>query len=327
MKKRILSIFIPLIILSLLGIGLYRRTVDARPVASGILERDRIELPALQAERITVIHASEGESIEKGDLILEQDDRRARAALDAARAEADSAAANLEKLESGPRPEEIAQVRALLDGAEAVLEQQKDNLERVREMDRKNFNSKTDLEAAEASYKQALANRDELTARLALLEQGNRSEDIEMARSALAAAEASLELALYSLEDLSLKAPRRGIIDSIPLKEGATPAAGTPLAVLLADSVPYARVYIPETWHTRVKAGDSVILIADGLEKELAGTILTVSAEPVFTPYFALNQSDRGHLSYAARVDIIDPEAAVLKPGTPVRMPLTRIEE
>ena len=97
------------------------------------------------------------------------------------------------------------------------------------------------------------------------------------------------------------------------------------LAVLLTGTAPYARVYIPETWHLRVNAGDRVRVKADGMEGDLEGIIRTVSAEPVFTPYFALNQSDRGHLSYAAKVDIISPEAATLKPGTPVRMDLTDI--
>ena len=136
-KKTLPFVIIPLILLSALGFGIYKRSLDARPTASGILERDRIELPALMAERITEIHVSEGEQIQEGDIILEQDNRRALAAYSSAQAEADRAAASLEKVQNGPRPEEKAQVRALLEGAEALLEQQTDNLNRVREMDRR----------------------------------------------------------------------------------------------------------------------------------------------------------------------------------------------
>jgi HlyD family secretion protein len=60
----------------------------------------------------------------------------------------------------------------------------------------------------------------------------------------------------------------------------------------------------------------------DGLEGELEGRIRQIAAEPVFTPYFALNQSDRGHLTYVAKVDILDERAKAFKPGTPLKMPL-----
>jgi HlyD family secretion protein len=317
-KKALLSI--PLLLAAALAVFLLGVSRSEPPQASGLLERERIEIPSRSFERITSLEAEEGDYLSRGDIILRQDDRRALAALTAARADRDGAAARLERLKNGARPEEIRQLKALLTAAEGVLKEREDNLERLQELVQKNFSSQAELDSAESAWKQALGNRDELRARLDLLLAGARREELDEASAVLAAADAALEKARLDLEELTVRAPRDGQLESLPYEEGASPAAGRTLAVMLAGDRPYARVYIPEAWHGRLNSGDSVELMIDGLESPLEGRISRISTDPVFTPYFALNQSDRGRLSYTARIDLTGAPALEMKPGTPVRL-------
>ena len=320
-------ILIPLLLVIAILIFLFGLRRNEAPQASGLLERDRIELPSRSFERIVSISADEGDYLEKGDIILKQDDQRARALLSAAEADRDGVSARLEQLRNGARPEEIRQVQALLTAAEGVLKERDDNLKRIRELLLKNFSSQADLDSAESAWKQALGNRDELEARLDLLQAGARREELKEAESALAAAGAALEKARLDLEELTVRAPRDGQLESLPYEMGATPTAGQTLAVMLAGERPYARVYIPESWHGLLKSGDMVEVLIDGISTPLEGKIIRISTEPVFTPYFALNQSDRGRLSYIARIDITDSRVSGMKPGTPVRVPLHKSEQ
>ncbi len=321
-RRMIPRVLIPLLLGGLVTFTVIRSQRESMPLASGILERDRIELPAKAMEQIGEIFVSEGEQVRQGQILLQLDTARSEANLQSARADRMNAEAALEKVRNGTRPEEINQVKALLEAAEGILIERERNLERLKKLNQQNFSSTADKDAAESLWIQALGSRNELKARLNLLVEGSRPEDLKMAEAALEAAEARETLAALALDDLTLKAPEEGVVDSLPLKKGATPLSGQTLAVLLTGEIPYARVYIPEEQISSVTIGMELPLQIDGNDKTFQGTLRRLSSAPVYTPYFALNQSDRGHLSYLAIIDIRDPDAAHLAPGTPVRVPL-----
>src|SRR5438067_8845027 len=68
---------------------------------SGTIEVDEVHVASRYGGRVEKIHAQEGDALRAGDLIVE---------IDAAelRARRDLAAAQLDELQRGPRPEEIA---------------------------------------------------------------------------------------------------------------------------------------------------------------------------------------------------------------------------
>ena len=94
------------------------------------------------------------------------------------------------------------------------------------------------------------------------------------------------------------------------------------MAVLLADGVPYARVYVPEPLRAEYRPGAQVNLRVDGVEAPLQGIVRFVSAEASFTPYYSLTQKDRTRLSYLAEITVGDPRAADLPAGVPVQVTL-----
>jgi HlyD family secretion protein len=89
---------------------------------------------------------------------------------------------------------------------------------------------------------------------------------------------------------------------------------------MLADTAPYARVYVPEPLRVRIRPGLDVTVRVDGVDEPFGGRVRSVSHDAVFTPYYALTERDRSRLAYVAEVDLVDPQARDLPTGIPVEV-------
>ena len=78
---------------------------------------------------------------------------------------------------------------------------------------------------------------------------------------------------------------------------------------------------MPEELRVGVRVGDAATVFVDGMEQTLRGRVRWVASEAMFTPYFALTERDRGHLTYQAKIEL-DIEGARLPDGVPVEVEL-----
>jgi HlyD family secretion protein len=292
------------------------------PQMHGTLERDRLELVAESNERIVELHVSEGDVVTSGDLLLRQEAGTMQARLDQARAAVVEAERRLADAVAGPRQREMDEARAALGGADSSLATEQKECERIDALVERKLLSASSRDQARARRDMALAARDEARARLRLLEEGTRPEQVRQARAAVDRARASLAELETSAARYEVRAPRDGRVEALPYRLGERPPAGAPVVVMLADGVPYARIYVPEPLRAQVTAGQAVDLTMDGVDGVLHGVIRYVSAEAAYTPYYALTQKDRTRLSFLAEVVLDDPRAASLPVGLPVQVTL-----
>jgi HlyD family secretion protein len=285
------------------------------PQMHGTLERDR-------NERIVELHVSEGDAVTTGDLLLRQEAGTMQARLDQARAAVVEAERRLADAVAGPRQREMDEARAALGGADSSLATEQKEYERIDALVERKLLSASSRDQARARRDMALAARDEARARLRLLEEGTRPEQVRQARAAVDRARASLAELETSAARYEVRAPRDGRVEALPYRLGERPPAGAPVVVMLADGVPYARIYVPEPLRAQVTAGQAVDLTMDGVDGVLHGVIRYVSAEAAYTPYYALTQKDRTRLSFLAEVVLDDPRAASLPVGLPVQVTL-----
>jgi len=286
-------------------------------VAVGELASDRIELTAETNEPIIAINVAEGERVDAGRVLVEQDARRATARLAEAEAALAQLQARLDELVRGPRAELITAARANGEGATQELEFRESELQRTREVHARGLASPDALDRARAALDAAQAN---LKLRLAQLEEllsGTTLEELAQAAQAVKQAAARRDAAQVDLERTTILAPVAGIADSRLFELGERPTPGQPLMVVLAGEQPYARVYVPERLRIHVRPGSAVRVRIDGLEQSVPGTVRWVASEAAFTPYFALTERDRGRLTYEAKVDL-DFDGARLPDGVPV---------
>lgn len=313
----------PLPLIRLLAAGALVATIsacteDTDNLALGTLERDRVALTATAAEVLIDLPVSQGTPVTKGTVLARLDATQQQAVVNQAAAEVQKSQANLEKLENGAREEEIAKAEASVAGAKAELVEAENNFERFLDLTTRGTTSKAQLDSARATRDAAEANLKSAEQQLLELVTGTRPEDLKMARAELAAAKASLATQKKILSDLTIIASRDGVLDSLPWNLGERVTVGSPIAVMLAGDAPYARVYVPEPHRVKINEGDKLVVRVDGLDDPIDGHVRWISSEPSFTPYYALNQSDRARLMYVAEIQLPD-SAASLPNGVPAQ--------
>jgi len=290
----------------------------------GTVERDRLELIAESNERIVEIAVHEGDRVTAGTMLVRQEAGTAQPRIDQSRAALNETQRRLADLEQGPRAREIEEARAALGGAESESQAAQNEFARVQTLVQQKLLSQSNLDQARATRDATRASRNAARARYELLRQGTRTEQVAEARAAVQRASAALAEVETVASRHTVTAPRDGIVEALPYKLGERPAAGRPVAILLADGVPYARVYVPEPLRAEFVAGTRVEAAVDGREERLHGTVRYISAEAAFTPYYSLTQKDRSRLAYLAEITLGD--AAALPAGMPVQvfLPVTQ---
>ena len=308
---RIMAIFVSCLCLT----GCYGDRADE---ALGTLERDRIVLKATADEIILQQPIPEGTMVTKGTLLVQLDDARQLALVARARAEVAQASARLEELRNGARAEDIAAATARVDGAKATLKESASSYARAVSLVEQRLASQASLDSALASHDAAEANLESASEELLRLTNGTRQEQLDQGAAALQSTEAQLAFEQHKLSELSVISTRDAYLDSLPWNVGERVALGATLAVLLAGDKPYARVYVPEPWRARLRTGDNYSVKVDGIEQPFSARLRWIATDPAFTPYFALNASDRARLVYMAEFDLEEGEE--LPTGIPAQV-------
>ena len=289
--------------------------------ALGTVERDRLLLKATASEIIVDTPAAKGQPVRIGDIIVQLDTSRQQLSLSKAQAAADAAQANLKKLEKGARSEEVAAQTAALKQAQVEGDEAERQYHRAQNLWAKKLISQAEFDKTKTQWNSATAAQERIHQSLLVLTHGSRPEDLAQAQAQYQQAVQQRNLEQRLLDDLSIRATRNAKVDDIPKHPGDRATTGDVLAILLADAVPYARVYIPEALRASVTQGKHLTVHIDGYPHTLDGNVRWVSQDPAFTPYYALNSNDRSRLVYLAEIEL--PESAREIPsGIPVQVDL-----
>lgn len=310
---------------NLLAVGLTLVLVNACSedptlTSTGLLEWDRLELVAEGNEPVLRLLVQEGDRLEAGAIILQQDARRVQAQLDEALALGLQAQAKLAELSRGPRGELIAEAKARLQGLQSEEDSTRREWLRSQSLVAKKLISPEAVDLARTQLQKASANKNAARAALEAMLNGATVEELNQAEAAVAQADAHARALQVTLDNMTLRAPRAGLLDSLLYDVGERPPPGAVIAVLLVDTAPYARVYVPEPVRAQVQQGSSATIYVDGIAQSFEGRVRSISSDAVFTPYYSLTENDRSRLSFLARVEFVDSEGQNLPSGLPLRV-------
>ncbi len=308
-----------LMLMAALVIGGCQRQV---PQALGTLEWERVNGRAIASEVIEEVHVGEGDFVDRDAPLLKLDSTLIDARVVQLQAAVEHSRWLLRELEAGARPQELEQARAVLAAAESDLAASELAYRRQRQLAEQGHASERDLEHSRNLHEGAVARRREAVAGLSLVTAGARPEQLAQARTRLRQAEAELQYERTLRRRYTVRAARAGRVDSLVFKLGDKPPAGAVLVTVLVGERPYARVYVPEPWRRMFHPGGEFPVRVDGIEQVFVGRVRKLSAEPSFTPYFALTERDRSRLSYLAELDLQEPGARRLAAGQPVQVAL-----
>lgn len=219
------------------------RTVSA----SGRVEpvSEEVVLAAELTGRLVALPLEEGAVIRKGEIVARLDDREYRSRLDSAIALRRQKEAELLRLRNGTRDQERREAKALMDEAQAVLENQRTERDRRIALFRTGDIAREEVERAERMVAVAAARHSASIERHSLVDAAARIEDIARAEAEVALAVSGVEAAGILLAKTVIRSPIDGVVLRRHLRVGeivASGPGGAPMPVLTVADISRLRV-------------------------------------------------------------------------------------
>ena len=318
--------------------------------ASGVLEARNINLGSKIGGRVTKVLVREGERVEAGQILLEFDGSEQAARVEQARGRLALAKANLEKMETGSRPEDIAETEAAarqngqapgfrveeLASARADLQRARTdaaNAEtefyRLEHLLARNLVSRRDYDDVASRYRMAQAQvaglehaveaaNGRLRAAKAVMERtekGFRREEIEAARGELFIAEGQLHEAEVLWAEREVRAPAPAVVEVLDLRPGHLLQANAVVAKLLEDDQLFVMVYVPETRIGGVHLGQSAEVRVDAdPDRVFHAQVEQIRQQAEFLPRNVQTFEERTHQVIGVKLRVHN-EAGALRAG------------
>ena len=262
-----------------------RRKAGDLLVLQGNVEVRQVNLGFKVAGRIKQIFVDEEDSVVEGQTLASLDKVYFEESLAQVRAQREQSAASLAKMEAGNRPEEIAQIEALVAEREAIVTNTKVTLDRAKQLLKTSTGTQKTYDDALAANWQAEAQLNSSRQALRLMNIGFRKEDIDAARGQLAERDALLQVTQRQLTDADLKAPSAGVVLSRVREAGAIVNVGETVYVLSLTTPVWVRTYVSEVDLGRISPGMDVEIKTDTPNvKPRKGRIGFISPTAEFTP-------------------------------------------
>lgn len=219
MIKRLVPLL--LVVLAVVGAIVYSKYRPVPDRVSGFIEADEIRLGSRVGGRVAEVLIEEGQRVKRGETLVKLEPFDLLAEQEQAKATLASREADLQKLQTGLRPEEVAQAQARYEQLQATLDElvagprkqeidaaaahlraaeaqrrlAAENFRRVSQLVASNATTQENLDQATESLAAAEAAVAAQQEKLNLLEAGTREETIRSARAKVEEARLAWELA------------------------------------------------------------------------------------------------------------------------------------
>lgn len=204
---------------------------------------------------IESIYVKEGDAIKKGDLIAKIKPKDYQLALEASKAQYDSAQMSINK----DIPNKLAQAKAQLDFTQITYDRVK-ALYEDGSVSRSDFDEiKTKLSVDKSTYQLA-------------------QDAYEIANMQLGQAKAAYEHSADNVNETSIYSPLDGVVLKKLSAEGEVQGAGYPVAVVGVTSEVWAEFGVTDAQIGQFKIGQKWPVYVYGIEKQLEGTVAEVGA-------------------------------------------------
>jgi HlyD family secretion protein len=250
------------------------RLVNVSPKTAGVLKR---------------LAVKEGDFVTEEQAIAYMDDSDLQGQLTQAQGQLAAAKANLQKMLAGNRAEEIAQVQARLNSAQANLRQAEDDLSRNQALHEAGAISRQTYNKASTARDTAQAEVMAAQQALRLSQAGYRQEEIAEASAQVKSAKGALQTIQTQINDTIIRAPFSGIISRkyadpgafvTPTTAGSSVSSATSSSILSLASTNQVVTNVAESSIAQVQIGQPVTITADAYPgKTFQGQVSQIATE------------------------------------------------
>ena len=290
----------------------------------GYIEGDFIFISSPVGGLVIKRPVNRGSKVRAGEELFALEHDREDAVQLAAREQLARATAQLENLQKGKRPSEIAALEARIAEAEAGLQFATKEKQRVDKLAKTDVVPRRDFDEAHAQFDRATATLSALRAELATARLGAREDEIAAAKAEVAVRQQELRQASWSVQQKTKQAPVDGVITDTFFEPGELAAAGAPVVSLLNPQSLKVRFFVPEHRLSTITLGQKISIAADGLSAPLDATVSFVSPQAEFTPPVIFSRQTRDKLVFMVEAAIVPDKGTTLalNPGQPVDIEL-----
>jgi HlyD family secretion protein len=286
-------------------------------VLSGNIEAHESLISFNVQGRIVELPIEEGQSVEAGTLLARLDDADYKQKVRIDESLVQVRESNLALALAGTRLQEVKAAEQTMLDAKADLQQKKIDYDRAGQLYAKDAISAQEHDLAETGLKRAQAVFHAAKQRYDEAVEGNRKEDIAIARANLEEAKANLGLSRVNLDYTVLRAPSAGVITVRQAEIGEVVVPGTPVVTLADLDHLWLRAYVAATDLGRIRWGQDAVITNDTYPgKQYHGRISFISSDAEFTPKSVQTNKERVTLVYRIKIDLDNPNHE-LKPGMP----------
>lgn len=224
-------------------------------ISGNIVPSETVKLSFKIDGVIEDVLVSEGQSVQKGDAVVKLKTEDYNLAVDAAKAQYESAKMSIER----DIPQKLEQAKAQLDLTQLTYD-------RVKELYNESAIPKAQL--------------DEVAAKLAVDESTytQAQNAFEIANKQLGQAKAAYDNAMNNLSDTTLYSPIDGVVLKKVGSEGEVQGAGYPVVVLGSTDKVQAEFGVSDAQIGKFKLNQEIPIYVYGVEQEVVGTISEIGA-------------------------------------------------
>jgi HlyD family secretion protein len=308
-NARMLGVGVVIVAIVALGIWYerFRRTDDSAAVA-GVVRATEIHIAPEMSGRLARVLVEPGQSVQRGDPLALLGNPELWAAVAEARAQADKAAADRDRVYAGVRQEEVEALRREIFKAQAVLMYARQEVDRKSVLAARSDVSQQDLDEARAETAHAEADVAVAEASYAEAQLGPTVEERALADAVVKAAEAAREVVEARAAKTLLRAPTAGVVGSIVPEIGEAIVPGEPVLTLLPDGGRWFGFNLREDALGPLAIGSRVLVDMPGSSAPASGTLTEMRNWGEFAAWRAARASgDHDLNTFFLRLDPVGP--------------------
>src|SRR5699024_5093713 len=305
------------IIILLIGTLFYISRHKPELVIQGEVAANRVDISVRVQGRAVDLTADIGDSVKKGDLLLQLESPALEGQLATSEAQYKVAVANRDVVYS-TRPETIEAMRAQYEKAEADLLLAKSNLDRMEGAAPRGGVSQQNLDVARNSFSSAMEAAAASKANYELAVSGSSSEQKKLADAQVEQALAAFNQVKSDYEALTVKAPSSGQVTVRVAEVGQLYNPGTPLYSIVDMGNLWLTFNIREDYLNYAAVGDHFSIFVPALKQNIEVEIQAINPLGQFANWHATKATGDFDLrTFEVRAKPIQQEAGLL-PGMSV---------
>ncbi|KWE57361.1 secretion protein HlyD [Burkholderia ubonensis] len=294
------------------------RRADERATYQGYVEGEFVYLSSSQSGTLTQLAVQRGQSVAANTPAFALEAVDETAALRQAQHQLAAAQAQLADLRTGKRPPEVNVTKAQLAQAVAQAGKAADQLARDERQYQAGGISAQQLDDSRTAARTSAAQVRELRSQVDVARLPGRSQQIAAQAAQVDAAQATVAVAQWKLDQKRVAAPAAGRVYDTLYRLGEWVQAGSPVVQMLPPQNVKVRFFVPEAAVASLAPGRAVTIHCDGCAADVPARITYVSSQAEYTPPVIYSNESRTKLVFMIEARPAVADAPKLHPGQPV---------